>query len=311
MQTTRLRLRNVKPIREALKDFVGEPRHDLNRIFPLSPSSVTHGIQDGCSLPRWLERLYGWKTKKPSALLRGLVIDAMLMQVLKSNMMGAEWKELDIIDKGLEVYQESKEWYDLSRENGQWIDQIIGWGLVVIRELAELVPYSVQEDVFLYLGEDAAVESPQEYKDVECSSDWVYGKLDWTERSGGLFKVRDLKATSKPQKSVGKHSLQLHSYATALHQKGLDIRNVGLVQFDTRKCSLVSSDDDDFTRLDYDRVIRIYREARDHYRRLVDGTGDFVVPFRGVGKCSSYSCWYYEPCPFGGNRASARMALEV
>jgi hypothetical protein len=290
---------------------LGKPVRDERSIFPLSPSTVAHEYMAGCSLPRWLDKVYGWRSRPHARLLRGRVVDAMLQHALVSNHSAKEWTEDECISLAAKMFHKEKRGYHFGKDldPDSYLEQLIGMGLVVVRSLADLLPYSVQQKSMLYIGPNEEVEIPVEYPKFD--KDWIYGISDWVEKNGATYSVKDLKVTSKPStRGLGKHRLQLFTYGAAEYQKGLDIRSVGIHQLDVSKMKIVNVDED-FTRLDYDRIMMIYRQAVRHYENIVEGRGDFMIPYRGVEKCSSWSCFYYEGCPFGANSHNAREAMKV
>lgn len=270
----------------------------MREVFPLSPSSVLWGLQSGCTLQRFLGKVHQWrkKAKMPHYVFLGSLVDVAIEKFLRAVQRGEDYTHDQMQEDLYEDFFDRKDQYS-GVEQG-FHEYAFGIAAAAAEHI-DFVPDTIQEEFFLYLGEDPNVKIPEEYSEIRGNPDWVYGFADWTLRQGRGIMIEDLKVTSKPYSSVGKYRIQLMTYAAAKWQKGFDVRGVRLRQFS--KSSLrFQSPDEPFTRQDYDRVIRIYRAARDHYLNVMNGTQDFHIPYKGSGKCSQYgNCSFFEGCPMG------------
>jgi hypothetical protein len=231
----------------------------------------------------------------PHYVFLGTLVDRAVEKFLRATQAGEDYLDDQVREDLLEHYFDEKDGYTGVQ---QGFDEYAYGIAKACIEAIDFVPATIQEACFLYLGEDPNVDIPTDYEEVRGNPDWVFGYTDWTKREGsGLF-IEDLKVTKNPYKSVGKYRIQLFTYAAAKWQQGEDIKGIRLRQFGTGNLRFLSPDEV-FTRQDYDRVIQTYRAARDHYLAIEAGTQDFHVPYKGSGKCSTYSCNFFEGCPMG------------
>lgn len=294
------RTREVTRAWDRVKEELGE--RSIMGVFPLSPSGVVWGRQSGCDLPRILRKAYGFTVKMPDFVFMGSIVDRMVEEQLRANLSGTEPGDIEQI--GYEHFFENKASYDEVGDG--FADEAVGVGLAAVEHFRDVVPSSVQRPMPLYIGAGSAeipADSPSE------NPDWVWGFSDWTTLGpGSASSVHDLKCRARTVKYVSKDSLQLFTYASSIYQSGEDVRQVHVEQINKKSKQLVTASSD-FTAADYERTIQIYREARDQYLALERGERDLLIPYRGAGKCSNWSCHYYDGCPLGGNSKRAREAM--
>lgn len=290
------RLRTVKTIKETVDEAIGEG--ELKDVFPLSPSSVLWGLQGGCTLQRYLGKAHGWRkhARMPHYVFLGSLVDHAFCWWLEQIQKGEDPTQEGVREVLYEKFFDERDGYEGWSEGFHEYAFGIAWAAI---ENIDFVPDTIQEECFLYLGDDPNVDIPTKYDEVRGNPDWIYGFTDWTLRQGKGVMIEDLKITGNPYKSIGKYRIQLFTYAAAKWQKGFDVRGIRLRQFDKNKLRF-ESPDEAFTRKDYDRVIQIYRAARDHFLGVMSGTQDFHIPYKGSGKCSQYgNCSFFSGCPLG------------
>jgi hypothetical protein len=276
------------------------PKLDVGCVFPLSPSSLTWGLQKGCTLQRALGKGTSVSVRPNKYVFRGSLIDHAHQRYLVALQRGEHIEEEELLEALYEEYTASRADYEPTPQG--WVDEVAGLLLELVRQHPDIRPASVQQEHYLYIGDSMeAPDFPRERPVGLGARDWVYGLSDWTEEKPGGREVWDLKVLAKPLKDVGRYRLQLYTYAAALWQAGHDVKGVALCQFHW-KSKRIREVSENFTLRDYDRVIQIYRQARDHYLSVIEGKADFIIPYRATGKCSAYDCMSYHQCPLGGGR---------
>lgn len=302
----KIRTKNVPRLRE----WVDPEKIPL--AFPMSPSTVVWDFFHGCSLKRLVKK--GCLKTQDGApdvrmsgnVMRGSIIDSVITQTLERRMRGEEdLTEKEIDEAVYDYFIKFKDEYDLNDISNKesWLERIIGTILAYFANAEYFVPRSTQRTVHLYIGD--ATDIPVPVNGVlpreTRVEDWATGRIDWDENIGTSgVDIVDLKVTARPTKrGLGKYKFQCFTYCSAGWQEGLDVKRGSIFQINptTNGHTPVS---EEFIEQDYIRVIQIYRAIRDHYLRVQDRTSDVIVPFRGAGKCTSFSCEMFPLCPAGG-----------
>lgn len=302
----------MKTVLEQVTDALGEPSN-LMDVFPLSPSAVTWGIEKGCTLKRALGKCWGIKARMPIYVQTGSLVDKGVMTLLEMNNAGSAFSKQAIEDAVYTHFVETRDDFMPVENEESYLSWLMGYlmGVIERNSLDTLVPVHVQQKTWLYIGdmEDVQVPSGDGWSPPgNVRRDWVLGYLDWTENLGGGIIIRDLKVTSNPtnlngkgSSGVGRYKTAMFTYAASLEQRGEEVMEVSLYQLQPKKAgapAVIASEL--YTEQDYTRIIQRYRQVRDHYSRIADGEGDFIIPPRGSGDCTERGCSLWGKCPMGG-----------